>query len=47
VAVTSAAALATYRFPLHLGVLVAIAAGVGAALLTDWVYGRGRRWSAT
>ena len=47
VGVTSAVALATYRFPLHLGVLVAIAAGVSAALATDWALGRGRRWSGT
>lgn len=45
VAVTSATALATYRYPLHLGVLVAIACGVTAALATDWVCGRGRRWA--
>ena len=44
VGVTSVVALLAHGFPAHLGVLVAIVAGVVAALATDWLIGRGRRW---
>ena len=43
VLVTAVLSIATYRVPLRLGVLVSMLAGVLAALLTDWLAGRGRR----
>lgn len=44
VCVTALVAILTYRFPLHLGVLVAILAGVVAALTVEGLVGRGRQW---